>query len=411
MPIATGIYKKLSIKKQAGQGTIAAPGAAGTAKYQRRVTSTIDLTKASYQSNEINTSQQVQDMRHGVRAVAGTISGELSVGGYQGPMESVLRQAVQAAATTGAILTVAAVSTGGGAGTFTRSAGSFITDGFNVGDIVLWSGWATTGVPNNAHNMIITGLTATIMTVQTLDRVLIGAKAAGDSVTCTLAGKKTWVPQTGHTRDYYTIEHFHADISQSEVFQDCAFTGMNISLPPTGMATIEFPVMGLTAQYGVVEYFTAPATAPTGGILAAVNGILISDGAVMALVTGLTLTVAGGHTAPGGVVGSNIDPDLFPGKVGVTGQATFLFQDGTMRDKFVNEVESTLVVALTANNTPNAPFTAFNLPRIKYSGATKDDGEKALTQTMPFTALENVNGGPTVNTLRTTMAVQDSTFA
>jgi hypothetical protein len=408
MPIATGVFKKLSLKKQTALNTKAPAGAAGTARYMRRVTSTLDLNKATYQSAEILASQQRRDFRHGVRSIKGSISGELSVGGYQLPFESIMRQVVQAAASTGAQTNMTAASTGTNIGTFTRAAGSFITDGFKIGDVVLWSGWATTGVPNNAHNMMITALTATVMTVITLDGVAIGAKAAGDSVTCVLAGKKTWVPQSGHTRDYYTIEHFFGDIAQSEQFTDCVFTGANIQLPPTGMATVEFPVMGLDMQTGTVEYFTTPANPPTGGILAAVNGVLLVAGVPVAAITGMTINVNGNYSAPGGVVGANVDPDIFPGVLEVTGQITVLFQDATYRNMFVNETEAAVAVALTASNAANAGFTSFVMPRVKFGGASKDDGTAGLTLTMPFTALELVSGSAV--DLPTTISIQDSAF-
>lgn len=411
MPIATGVFKKLSFKKQTALNAKAPAGAGGTAQYLRRVTSTVDLTKASYQSAEILDSQQRRDMRHGVRSVAGAISGELSVGTWQKPFESLLRQVVQAAATSGAILTVTSASTVGAAGTYTRSAGSFLSDGFKIGDIVNWVGWTTTGVPNNNHWALITALSATVMTVLNLDGVAVGAKAAGDSVTCTIVGKKTWIPATAQSRDYYTIEHWFSDIAQSEQFTDCVFTGATIALPPTGMATIQLPVLGLDMQTGVTEYFTTPAASSSGAILAAVNGVLLINGAVAATVTGATITINGNYSAPGGVVGSNVDPDIFPGPIDVTGQITVLFQNGVFRDLFLNETESSLTVVLEANNTATPAFTAFTISRMKYSGATKDDGTAGLTLTLPFTALENVvTGGAALANLQTTISIQDSAF-
>lgn len=408
--IATGVFKKLALKKQAGVKQKAAAGAAGTAQYMRRVTSTIDLTKANYQSAEILESQQRRDSRHGVRSVAGTISGELSVGGYQRPMESVLRQTAQVVATTGAVNTIIAAAVGPNGGTFTRGAGSYLADGFKIGDVVAAAGWTAPALANNAHNFIIVALTALVMTVIAVDGVPVVAKAAGDNVTIVQAGKKSWIPQSGQNRDYYTIEHWFGDIGQSEQFVDCVFTGFTASLPPTGMATLELPVMGLNMETGLAEYFTAPAASPTGGILAAVNGALIINGAIAAVVTGLTIVVNGNYTAPGGVIGSNVDPDIFPGPIDVSGQITALFVDAVMRDAFLNETESSIAVVLTANSNANAPFTAFVMSRIKFNGSTKDDGTAGLTLTVPYTALENVNGGAALPDLATTLSVQDSAW-
>lgn len=409
--IATGVFKKLALKKQAALKTKAPAGAGGTARYMRRVTSTLNLTKASYQSGEILESQQRRDVRHGVRSVAGTISGELSVGGYQLPIESVLRQVAQAVVTTGALTNITAAQVLPNGGTFTRAAGSYLTDGFKIGDVVTHSGWTAPALANNAHNFVIVNLTATVMTVMAVDGVPVVAKASGDGVTIVQAGKKTWIPQSAQSRDYYTIEHWFGDIAQSEQFVDCVFTGFTASLPPTGMATLELPVMGLNMDTGTAEYFTAPAASPTGGILAAVNGILIINGAVAAVVTGLTIVVNGNYSAPGGVIGSNVDPDIFPGPIDVSGQITALFVDAVMRDLFLNETECSLAVVLTANNNANSPFTSFVMSRVKFNGSDKDDGTAGLTLTVPYVALENTSGGAALANLQTTLSVQDSAFA
>ena len=408
--IATGIFKTLAFKKQSALGTKAPAGGAGSSAYMRRVTSTLDTKRTNFASKEILVSQQRRDVRLGIKTVAGTISGELTVGGYQQPMESVLRQVSQAVVTTGALTTVTAASTGATTGTMTRSAGSFITDGFKVGDVVTQSGWTTTATANNAHNFLITALTATVMTVQTLDGNAVVAKAAGDSVTTVTAGKKTWTPQTGQSRDYYTIEHWHSDIAQSEVYTDCVFGEFDVKVPATAIATVSFPVMGLNMTAATSQYFTSPAAIPTGGSLAGVNGVLLVNGTAVGVVTAFDLKVKGNNTEVGGVVGSVTNPDVYFCPVEADGSVTVLFTDNVLRDTFLAETESSLVLVLTANNTANSPFTAFVLPRIKFTDAAKNDGTAGIAQTMPFVALENVNGGAGTASLATTLSVQDSAF-
>jgi hypothetical protein len=77
----------------------------------------------------------------------------------------------------------------------------------------------------------------------------------------------------------------------------------------------------------------------------------------------------------------------------------------------LNETEGSLIGAFTASNAPAADFTAFVMSRIKYTGSTKNDGNAGLTLTMPYVALENVNGGAAVANLQTTLSIQDSQFA
>lgn len=399
--IATGIYKQLVAKKQSALGTKAT---AGSAQVYRRVTSNLDLAKASYKSNEILDSQQRRDFRHGVRSVSGTISGELSVGTYQGLIESVLRAAYASVSAHSAGTDVTAAATGVN---FTDASAGFITAGLRVGMVGRWTGF--TAAANNGRNFLITALTAGNMTGVFLDGTAVVAESAGQSVTFTTVGKHCYIPASAHTRDYWTIEHSFSDLDLSEQFTDCAITGMSVKLPPTGMATVDFPVMGLnmdTSSGASAPYFTSPTAASTGGILAAVNGAVYVAGTAVGTITGLDFTVAGNHSMPGGVVGSNVDPDIFPGAIDVTGSMTVLFSSATMRDYFLNETEVSLVAAFSTGSSATADFQTHVFPRVKIGGATKDDGEKGLTMTMPFTALEN--NPATTGTIATTYWTQDS---
>jgi len=406
--IASGINKLLTFKKQSALGTIAT---AGSAQNLRRTTSTLDKKKATYASKEIKPSQQVSNFRHGVVSVDGTISGELSVGTYQAFTESICRQLVLAAVSSGALTDVTAASTSGAEGTFTTAGADWLSLGFKKGMVLRWTGWATTGATNNSTNMLITALTATVMTAVRLDGVAVGGKAAGDSVTALEVGKHTFIPASGHTRDYYSIEHNFEDITQSEVFTDCVITQMDVKLPATGMANVDFMVKGLDMTEGTTGYFTSPTAVTTGTTLAAANGVVYLQGSAVALITGLNFSVKGGHTTIGGVVGSNVEPDIFPGTVTVDGQVTVLFADATIRDYFLDETEVELICVFTTDSSATAGFQAYSFPRVKVGGANKDDGEKGLVMTMPFTALENVSGGSGTSTHATTFAVQDSAFA
>jgi hypothetical protein len=404
--IATGVFKKLSYKKQ----TDLATKASGTgAKYLRRVTSTLNLKKATYESQEIRPSMMRADMRHGMRSVDGAINGELSVGTYSDFMASVLRSAWATAATSGAQTNITAAVTTSPDGTFTRGAGSWITDGFKLGDVVRCTGWSAPATANNSHNFLIYGLTATVMTVTPLDGVSIVAKAAGDSVTVTQAGRKVQVPTSGQVRDYYTIEHWYSDILLSEQFKGCAIDSMAVKLPPTGMATVDFNIKGIDMDTSSSsEYFTTPTAASSGAVLAAANGAVYVSGTKIGYITGLDFTVNGNMSTPSGVVGSNVAPDVFPGVLTVDGTMSVLFTDPTMRDYFLNETEVGITATFVGGSTPSADFVAFALPRVKLSSAEKDDGEKGLTLTAKFTALENVNGGTGTNTANSVITIMDS---
>lgn len=409
MPAASGVFKQLAYKVETTFGT--APGQA-SGQLLRRVQSTLDLAKDTFASNEIRPDFQIADYRHGVRRVAGKISGELSCKTYSDFFAAALKRAFAAGASAAAVSVTIA---GTGPYTITRAAGSYLTDGFKVGDVIRLSVGALNA--NNINkNLLITGLTATVATVIVLNGTVMTAEGPVTGTTISTFGKKTFIPTTGHTDQSFSIEHWYSDLVQSELFLGNKIDKIGISLPPTGMATVDFDFMGqdladTSAKRGGIaptaQYFTTPTAVTTTGTLAAVNGILRVGGNTVATLTGLTLEIDPSFSGDP-VVGSNIVPQLFAGTVGVTGQATAYFDSTTLRDAFINETEVDLVGVFTADNTATSDFITFVLPRIKVGGATKNDGNGGLVLTLPFQALLNNNGGTGIATEKTTISIQDS---
>ena len=154
MTIARGVGKKIAFKKETAWGELAG---AASAKYLRRVTSAFNLTKETYESNEIRTDYQVADMRHGVRSAEGSLNGEFSPGSYTDFIQGVLARDFTAGGTaTGLTVTIAAA---GNLFTIARTAGSWITDGFFVGNVIRLTG-ASLNVANQDNNLLIVAITA-----------------------------------------------------------------------------------------------------------------------------------------------------------------------------------------------------------------------------------------------------------
>lgn len=403
MPQASNIFKFVALKREVTYGT--APAAA-SAQLLRRVQSTIDLSKDTYESNEVRTDFQKSDFRHGVRRVKGSVQGELSPKTYADVLSAMLKRDFSAGASaSGVSVTIA----GTGPYTVTRGAGSFLTDGFKIGDVIR----LTVGALNAANinkNLLITALTATVATCIVLNGSAMVAEGPIVTTTVAVQGKKTWIPATGHTDISYSLEHWFSDISVSEVFTGIKFSKAAINLPPTGMATIQLDATGKDVTPTGVRYFTAPTAVPTFGVMAAVNGFLTINGTQQVVVTGLSLSIDamfGGDP----VVGSNTVPNQFPGPVSVSGSFSAQLTDGTLRDLFINETESSLYVALTADNTATSDVIVFQLSRIKVGGASKSDGSAGIIQTFPFQALLNNAGGAGASTEATTISIQDSQAA
>ena len=400
--IAQGIRKQTTIGKQTALG-VPKTGAGG--QILRRKTSVFALTKASYESDEIVTHQQSTGSRGGVRATTGKINGLLSPGTYKLLLASSMRKDFVAITPGAASITVTAAAA---APQFVRTTGSFLTDGLKVGDVIQWTGWTTTGATNNSRQFWITALTALNMTGKFLDGTTVTAKAAGDSVTATVQGKKTYAPMTGHTDDIFTFEEWYPDIVQSELFPDSKLDNVAIGLPASGNATVDFDFKGLDRTLAAVQSFTAPAAETTTEILTGVQGLLMVSGATVANVTGLNFTINEGVTPDGPVVGSNISPDLSRGKIKINGQFTSYFADTALSVLFNNETVTTLAVVMTEDNTATSGFIGFTFGRIKIFSDTPDDGEKGILRSYSFIAELNDTGGATASLDQTICTIQDS---
>ena len=399
MPTATGINKTVSYKKETTFGVL--PSASG-GQTIRRVSSAFNLSKETYQSEEIRTDYQLSDFRHGVRSVEGNVSGELSAGTYADFLASALARNWTAA--TPSTLDSTTIAFVGGTYTITRTTGSYLTDGVRVGNVIRLTGFATA---NNNKNLLIIALTATAATVIALNGNTLTPETVASGGAYTVTGKSTHAPTTGHTDDSYSFEAWYSDINQSEVYTGNKVNTVGIALPATGLTTVELSFMGQDLkQRGVTQYFTSPTAQGSSGIFAAVNGALIVNGLPVALVTSANININRNMTSEA-VVGSNIKPEIYEGRIVVDGDFSTLYQDGTFAGYFDTEAEISLVIALTANSSANSEFMSFTLPRLKLSTDTKDDGEKGIVSQNSFQALK---GNGTNGFEATTIMIQDSSL-
>lgn len=401
MAIAQGINKQVAIKKQTALGT-AATGSGG--QILRREQSTNTLKKDTYANNEIASHQQSTGKTHGLRSVDTALNGVLSAGTYSTVIASVLRD--DFTATTS--LTGLALAVGGVLGAYTLTGtGLLVSGGFKIGDIIRIT--VATGLNADClnKNLLITNITNTVITVKTLNG---STMTTGSGTACTLAlpGKKSVVPITGHTKDYWTVEDWQSDISQSEVFSDVMFGKLDIGLPSTGNATLAVSGVGLNRTTGATRILTTPTGETTSNPLAAINGILIVNGAAVTNITGVTLSIDGKAAGMGAVVGANVAPDIQRGTIEVSGSFTALYQDATLSTLFDNATQVNLVAIIEDNSTASSDFVSFSMSNITLDGDGKDDGDKAIVRTYPFTARINMAGGIALANDQTIISVQDS---
>lgn len=188
---AQGIAKTLAYKKQTGLGS-PATGAGG--QLLRRRTANFNLTRETYENDEIVSHQQSTGATAGMKRVAGNLDGLLSPKTYSDFFAAALRKVfVAGVSATAMSVTIAAVSTNF---TVTRAAGSWLADGFKVGDVVRLSAGALNAA-NIAKNLVIIGLTLTVMTVRPVNGVALVPEGPITGTTATVIGKKTQLTING----------------------------------------------------------------------------------------------------------------------------------------------------------------------------------------------------------------------
>lgn len=397
--LASGVAKRVAYRKESTWGTL--PGATG-AKVLRRVTADFNLAKETYSSNEIRSDYQVAVFSHGVRSSEGSLSGELSPGTYADFMGSlVAKDFVAVSAITGLSITIAA---SGSNFTLTRAAGDWLTT-VQVGDVVALTAGAFNAANSN-NNLLVIGVSATVLTVRVLSSVTLVAEGPIVTATLTVRGKKTEVPLTGHTNQSYSIEEWYSDIAQSEVYTGMKVGSAAVSLPATGFATVDFSFTGKDlGSTGTSAYYTSPTAASTTGVVASVNGAVVVNGTSIAVITDASFTIE--RALENAVaLGSNSLVEMFTGTIGATGSMSVYFENANFRDYFKDETEVALVFALSTTQDKAADVITFTLPRVKIGSFTKSETSTTISASCDFTAL--LNTVTSAGLPATTVKIQDT---
>lgn len=407
MATSQGIFKQTRIARQSVKGTLATAG--GVSQILRRESSTFELSKESYTTeSEITSTQQITSSRHGVKLVNGKVSGILSPGTYADPLSAVLRRDFTAVTPiTAASITIAG---SGPSYTLTRASGSYLTDNIKVGYVVRLTAGSFTG-SNLNKNLLVTAVTALVLTVMVLNGAGMVAEGPIATSTVTVPGKITYVPASGHTVTWHTVEEWMSDVPFSERNLDVKFTQANLSLPGTGNAKIDFTANGLNQTNATVAYFSAPSAETTTQSLVAASGLLLVGGVTQAIVTDLSISIDGKGKPADGVVGTDIRPDVFTGKVMVSGSFTAYFDSATLPGLFTGEVSTSIVSALTSGSAANADFQSYTMSDVRLNSSTPTDEETGSKRSYSFVAVLNAAGGAGVATEKTTLQVQDSQAA
>lgn len=370
MTIANGSQHSLAYVAESTFGT--APTSPSFSPL-RHTGTTLGLSKGAIESAELRSDRQVKDFRHGNKSVAGDVNIEMSYGSHDDLIQAVL----EGEWTTAISETVTADADDG---TFTRATGSWIDDGFAVGDIVTVAGYSDAG---NNGRFVVTAVVALVLTVSPIEGQTMAAET-GSGETFKVASNL----RTGTTRRSFTLERDFDDITQYLRFNGVNFNtfALDITQDATGqIVSATFGTIGKgqttdqTALSGAT-YASETTTSPFDSY----SGVIRDGGENIAVVTALSLNVDNGM-APLYAVGSSETLNPSQQRSRLTGSMTVYFEDVTILNKFVNETETTLQFSLVD---VDGNEYMFYLPRVKYNSGQPDvTSEDPVTLSVDFVGL------------------------
>lgn len=405
MAVGQSITRELKGVTQSALGTL---GSSGSQRL-RRTSFVLDLENGTYESNEIDSSQQSSGATQGPDSVTGTYNTEISPGSNAEEWALLLRRDFTAVtAITGLSLTIAG---SGPTYTITRGSGSFFTD-------VVKKGYVTkiTAGSVNANNLnkdvIVIGVTATVLTVIVRSGALtLTAEGPIASCTLTFGGKTTWAPFTGHTNKYRTYEMWEPNVPSSELFGDVKPASAAVTIPATGIPTCNFAMAGLSRTDGASEVLTSPTAASTTNILQSKFGRIVINGTPTRC-TNIQITVDGRTTPGDGEVGETTLSDLQRGKIAVSGQFSAKFSSTTLSALRRNQTVVTLIVGGADSGLAAADYVVFTMPAIKImTDPANDENDQQVVRTYNFTGQRYAAGGAGTDSNQTIFQIVDSQAA
>lgn len=364
----------VAISRETTEGT----AATATGALQLRIVDSpgLKLERGIIQSQEKRDDGDKSQGRLGNKSVSGSFNCELSAGGaIDSLLEAAMRSTYSAAVTTtAASMTNITLATN----SITAAAGSWLTQGVLVGDIVTLDTHPTAA--NNSLRSQVRAVSTLVITVAT------GTYTAATSVaTGNVTRLKRVSSATTPTKYSYTVEQVDQTIDASEYFVGCALIGAKFSFRPNQHATVTWTFAGINRTAvtgGSSPYFTSPSIT-TNLPLVADDSVISVNGSYVTDLTGIDIdiNIAGRGE---GVIGSLTTPSIF------LNDRTVSVTIMGLRSGFANltlfDAETEFEIHTTLLELESAPKSclSFFLPRVKIVGidAGLGGGDGAKIETL-----------------------------
>lgn len=333
-------------------------------------------TRDALVSNELDGSRETSSIRTGNKQITGEYAIELSSRSQDDLLAGAMTSSWQAGV-SGVGVSVAVDAT---AKTYTRTTGSYITDGVEVGDLIAFPDLAG----NNSKPFIATAVTATVVTGAGIQAVLTTAVAA---TTDFMTGDKL---ETGNLcKTYSVLTWLKGQCGGADsyiVTRGVEFSGFTIEQAVNAMVTGSLPFIGLSQ-----EVLTAP---PTGSDFSTVTfdaepfasvDVSVFDGISPLRCDTLTITNDNGASAQF-ELGNQSVAFVERGRAANTFSIAGKLYDMTMIAKFINETQ----VEINSILSGVSGAMSFSLKRAELTAVTPEiGGPESITQSIEGQATGN----------------------
>ncbi len=374
MPVETGNLSRLAYIQEATFGTTPATP---TGQIVRQTGFELTADRNYIDNTELRVDAMVPTGRGGALRGKGSISGKLSYGTYDPFFAAAMGmydfntnviKINKVAVSTAATIAIAASPTN----TFTRAdGGSFVTDGFVVGDWIVVSGsTADDGVYllSNVAALILTASTATGLTLQSASASIKIARS---------------------TRPSFTMEKQHLINGFYFPFLGCVVEGFSISGKVNQAVEVKFDLV--TKSVGTesgTSLFTTTTAGNTNPLVTAWEGTVKKDTVALANVVGWDIKVSR-NLDVAEVVGSSVIYDIQPKATKVTGTMELYFASYDLYTAMRSETDVALQLNLGPGGTKSYTVD-LTLVRIKKWTAVPKDG--LMTATVEFESFVPASG-------------------
>lgn len=319
----------------------------------------INPKKTVQLSNEVRAKRQVFEARHGFNSVDGSVPCELAMQDFDDQIEAGMSGTWAAFTTTG--INLGADQT---THSYTRASGSWITDGFRVGDVIVGTGFSASSGANNLQRTVV-AVTASALTIdQTGTNGDLVTESSASSRTISVVGKRIDVGTVAPR--CFTIERQFTDITQYQPFRGVAINTMKFSAQPDKLVMLEFGLVGMS--FGAVSGSSVAGSAPTApndrSPFSAFQGVIERGASTLAVVTALDFTLDNQRSVVP-VVGARTSPGVFEGTAQLTGTASLMFNSVTALNDFINENRAAIAIRL--NDIGGTDFHKIRMPLVTFT--------------------------------------------